>query len=253
MRIALCLSGQPRTWKKCYQTWIDTFSKWGEIDFFCHLWDFNSDTNLVQYQFNLYEETKISNLEKKEILEALKPKKVVFQTKKDNFPEYSKAVINKIAPWSNSQFYGVWRCANLKRQYEIENDFEYDLVVRLRTDLIFGDGIELSNISPCTIYGCHSNTYDKEYEVPRFGDIFFFSDSLTYDHISMFYYSLKFIDASHAVLGKSKSYDFPPEIGFYYYLAMSGIKTKTLLNPNLKIVRSKHHELMMGLKEHETS
>jgi hypothetical protein len=52
MKIAVCLSGQPRTWRQCYDTWNFLFKDLKknenlretdiEVDYFIHTWDFNS-------------------------------------------------------------------------------------------------------------------------------------------------------------------------------------------------------------------
>jgi hypothetical protein len=52
MKIAVCLSGQPRTWIQCYESWNLLFSELKknkhledtniEVDYFIHTWDFNS-------------------------------------------------------------------------------------------------------------------------------------------------------------------------------------------------------------------
>ena len=52
MKIAVCLSGQPRTWRQCYDTWNFLFKDLKknenlretdiEVDYFVHTWDFNS-------------------------------------------------------------------------------------------------------------------------------------------------------------------------------------------------------------------
>jgi len=47
MRVALCISGQPRTWEKCYQNWIDNIMPGVEKDIFFHLWDYNSLPSII--------------------------------------------------------------------------------------------------------------------------------------------------------------------------------------------------------------
>ena len=254
-KIAVCLSGQPRTWKKCYSTWLDVMSDWGEVDYFCHLWDYNSDSSLSQYELGATPDTVITNEEKNEIIEALHPKKLVFQAKKDNVELHGEGVTNVIAPWAHSQFYSMWRVANLKRQYEIENNFEYDLVVRLRTDLVLQPKFVPPVPGPSTLYTIHTVDSDPTYGVPRIGDIFFLSDSLTFDHVAMFYHSLKYIDADHVVPGKPDLYAFPPEIGLYYYCVMMGIRIHPLSNGlDIKVMRSQEHLARVGkLEPYETA
>jgi hypothetical protein len=87
----------------------------------------------------------------------------------------------------------------LKKQYELDNGFRYDMCVRLRPDLHFDElnrrilGKEFTIPKPRTIYSCHGfQTDDMPYEA--IGDIFFYSDSETYDLISSLYNWLPQLD-----------------------------------------------------------
>ena len=252
-KIAVCLSGQPRTWKKCYSTWFDVMDGWGEVDYFCHLWNYNSDSSLSQYELGDTPDTLITAEEMHDIRETLHPKKLVFQPKKNDVI-LGEGLANPVAPWAHSQFYSMWRVANLKRQYEIENDFEYDLVVRLRTDLVLQPKFMPTVMAPSTLYAVHTQETDPVYGVPRIGDIFFLSDSLTFDHIAMFYHSLRYIDADHVLPGKSELYAFPPEIALYYYCVMSGIDIQPLNALDIKVMRSQEHLARVGkLHPYETA
>ena len=90
----------------------------------------------------------------------------------------------------------VW----LKKQYEIKNDFVYDIVVKTRFDINFyQDGLAkppipfkkfyLHKINPLTAYTVN-NTFGRfptEFNYPSFDDVFFYSDSTTMDIISNLY------------------------------------------------------------------
>ena len=52
MKVAICISGQLRSWEDCYETWIklvnnikthpNFIDKDIEFDYFFHIWDFNT-------------------------------------------------------------------------------------------------------------------------------------------------------------------------------------------------------------------
>jgi hypothetical protein len=51
LKIAICISGQLRTWDKCYQNVFKIIKKLqrtgSNVDFFCHSWDFESNSNPI--------------------------------------------------------------------------------------------------------------------------------------------------------------------------------------------------------------
>jgi|694.fasta_scaffold34567_7 hypothetical protein len=72
----------------------------------------------------------------------------------------------------------------MKKKYEEENNFKYDIVLKGRPDLLFVNHLDLINYSkPNTIY--HNNFGPRGWHWPnRIYDIFFYSDSPTMDKIS---------------------------------------------------------------------
>jgi hypothetical protein len=218
MRIAICISGQIRTWRQCYESWFILFdelresSKFSnmniEIDFFIHTWNFNTipphqhkemlDKSIDWSKVYL----EIDKCEFNDVIEIFKPKKYVIE---DSYVSSSrKKILNdrasrynntegSVIGWAGSQLYSIMRAAQLKRDYEIENKFEYDVCVKMRFDgrfSKFNRPIFISNFNPPlnkkTIYSMHSaNIYKFPFDL--IGDIFFYCDSQTYDVITSFY------------------------------------------------------------------
>lgn len=243
VKIAFCISGQPRTWKRAYPTWFEHLSHLGDIDVFYHMWDFNTHPSMavVLKPGQPLQENQITVHELQEIHDLLKPKKYQIQGRR-NFVKPS--VKNPIALWTRPQFYGIRKAAFLKREYEIENNFEYDLVFRLRTDLVLTHKINIEyDITPNTLYTCMNN-YDPEYETFRVGDIFYFADSYTYDQISNFYYGLDYIDATWP-LSKTGVSPYPPELAFYYY--MKTLNVSNFVNTiDCKVARDVEYQALKG-------
>lgn len=237
LKAAFCFSGQLRTWKDCYPTWkklMDQFDT--PPDIFCHIWDFNSNTGRID---SLTKETHIEKVSPEEIqsyLDTLKPAKYIIEGQDKSYEVnlfthmkiqsllQNKDIQNSIF-WAGSQFYGIMYSSFLKREFEMENNFEYDVCFRLRNDLFFSDAdieilfnrsIKLNNmfipitiINDNTIYSVHSSTsYDWPYV--NIGDIFFFGNSQTYDNFSLFYYRLPdiFVKSFKCKLLKPESYLF---------------------------------------------
>jgi hypothetical protein len=239
VKIALCISGQPRTWKRCYQTWFDAVSHLGDVDVFYHMWDFNTYPNFIaKYVKGPLEDVPLTKNELDEIYETLKPKKFEIASKR-TFPRPS--VENPIAWWTQSQFYGLKKAAFIKRQYEIEHDIEYDLACRIRTDLVLDYKVPDIEIRPNMMYTC-VNHHDPEYNTFRVGDIFYYCDSYTYDQMSYFYDAMDYIDATDVLRSPLV---YPPELAFYFYMKSLGINNTSVTVP-CKIARTKDYETIKG-------
>ncbi|MGA1049632.1 MAG: hypothetical protein ACO3UU_16630, partial [Minisyncoccia bacterium] len=195
MKIAVCINGQARTWKKCYPRWMEILASQGEIDFFFHMWNYNTLPSLLATHNGgmQIEDELLSEIEINEILDTFKPKKYIFEPRKPI--EYWNSTIPKdkqFGSWSNEQFYSLYYSSLLKREYELENDFRYDIVIRLRTDIWFLEDIKLAEPAPNTLYTAHCS-YDPNYSVYRIGDIFFYADSHTFDQVCEFFKFLTFV------------------------------------------------------------
>jgi hypothetical protein len=199
-----------------------------EVDYFIHTWDFNTiphfkwDMNwdepdlikrgkLLEPFTNSY--TSIDKKEIEEILNILKPKKTIIENwevsknrEKIMDDVASSQTIHKHPmkshiSWAGSQLYSILKSAYLKREYELENKFEYDLCIRSRFDLnfdknnrmIFARDFEIPKSK--TIYSVHSQAINK-YPFNIIGDILYYSDSQTFDLLSSMYDHMPHIEQS---------------------------------------------------------
>jgi hypothetical protein len=246
MKIAVCLSGQPRTWKECLPNWIENLGLNNETDFYFHLWDYNTLPSLVSSKTNIKDEL-LSELEKQEIIDVLKPKNFKFESRKHisywncTIPEHLQ-----FGPWCREQFYSLYYVSLLKKEYEIQNDFRYDLVLRLRSDLWLDDKIILDSPAANTAYTSHCS-YDAEYNVYRIGDIFYYADSSTFDQVAQFYKFLSYIPTNW-VTDKTCP---PPEIAMSYFFTNIGVLNKPT-HAQMKIKRDERVlQLKGGLESYE--
>jgi hypothetical protein len=231
MKIAVCFSGQVRTWKYCYQNWIDNLSPLGEVDYFCHFWDYNS----------VPEEVLLDAEEKQDIIDTLNPKKIIFESRKLIKYWNSNIPIDKqFCPESCDQFYSVYYSSLLKREYELENNFRYDIVLQFRPDQCFSEPVQIATPVPNTIYTSHCE-WDHEYAAHRVSDIFFYGDSHTIDQISEFFKFLSFIPTNWVTYTNCP----PSEIAFYYYMTNIGILNHPT-NISMKIMRDSRVKEITG-------
>ena len=199
-----------------YSPYVDeTF----DVDYFIHTWDFNT-TPHYKWDVNWNEpdphkrsellkpfENAYNIIKKEEILEILniiKPKKSIIEnwevskSRKKIMDDIAssqtihKNPISSHISWASSQLYSILKSAHLKREYELENKFEYDLCIRSRFDLnfdennrmIFARDFEIPQSR--TIYSVHSRAIDS-YPFNIIGDILYYSDSQTFDLLSSMY------------------------------------------------------------------
>lgn len=233
-KIAICLSGELRTWRDTIDSWskiVDIPNV--EIDFFFHAWNTVNPPSTFYSNKAKEDDVPIEDLENEykisvskeemdELVDRLKPKAYLFEESRKFTPKNPNQSV--VLSHAISQFYSTMRAGRLKREYEIENDFMYDLVIKSRFDLFFYKPVITEILKPerNTMYGNHF-TYTTEGKFyGRIGDIFWYSDSLTYDILTDFYFDLPNIETRFI------QENLPPEFSWYSYI----IKNRIKVNPH---------------------
>ena len=162
MKIALCLSGQPRYIDIGYRSLYDCLLSKYDVDVFSYIW--YDDSMCGQefgygLQYNRCDKWE-TGLDKK-IIDYYQPKKYKFAAPKEfSMNSFEGANFESIVKPSNvlSMFYSIKQVNNLRQEYEIDNKIEYDLVIRGRTDLILNNfNISLNNIETDKVYCYKTN------------------------------------------------------------------------------------------------
>jgi hypothetical protein len=182
-KVALCFSGQLRTWKQTIEQTKSFFhlndSSDLQIDTFGHIWNYNTWIDL-QYEnvlngpkyLNSYDEP-IAESEIQEFIDTYKFKKIQIDNKR----------ATHFSQWENP-LYSFMRSMELKREYELENNFEYDLVIKTRTDAVWetlnGFKYEIPQSLSVTagLKGCKMTI---EYFSNDLNDVLFWGDSFGMD------------------------------------------------------------------------
>ena len=135
-RVALCLSGQPRYIDQGYYfIYKHLLSKY-DIDVFIHTW-WNSDYIGDDFQMtNLKRDARWDKDTLLKISKYYNPKKIKTEDQKefDYFRDVDYGGQHPISPYS--MFYSIKESNKLKTQFEIENNFKYDIVIRCRFESI---------------------------------------------------------------------------------------------------------------------
>lgn len=177
MKVAICFSGQPRFVKECFnlikKNLIDVNSK-HEIDFFVHTWFSKDLCNRVLYVNEMSSfsgDATISEDSIESINELYNPKKIIVDKEKDFYSDvdfdcslekylsgYKKSGMDRedYKQVKLSSTYSMWYSALmsgfLKKNFELENNFKYDLVLKMRFDNIVKYPIIFDSFNPDLLY-----------------------------------------------------------------------------------------------------
>mgnify|MGYP003676164788 FL=1 len=152
MKTAICISGQPRQINEAYdnikKNLIDPYSP----DIFIHLWldPINMGQDLINSWGKNVGEVEYGVLSN--VYDKYKPKKIKVENQipfkhVDNLPKEVKEKNENYHFNMVSMLYSINEANNLKIQYEIENEFKYDIVVRNRFDLELRSDINLLTLN----------------------------------------------------------------------------------------------------------
>lgn len=184
MRIAICMSGQLRNWRIAAENqlwfWTTINRPELEIDYFIHTWDYSGDREGASKPYIFRD---ISDDEFNEVIDFYKPKKFLIEKKKQEEFRFNDH-------WS-SLFYSFVKTVNFKREYELENGFNYDIVVKTRPDLVFNPEItcNVPKLIDGVIHSSHGGPMEMEWNMYNFDDCAFLANSYTMDLlVNLFHY-----------------------------------------------------------------
>jgi hypothetical protein len=172
MKIALCISGQPRSAMETYPYIYENIIKPNNADVFIHM---NYDDSNLYMEKNHTDNGNcmLSKGIDKTIIEMYKPIRYLVESprnfRKPNFNIAEKRIkntkkMNSHKNWNDeetqqhivkqmtSMYYSIFKCNELKETYANENGFQYDYVIRIRFDLILYQAIICNQLDPNFIY-----------------------------------------------------------------------------------------------------
>ena len=191
MRMAVCLSGQLRQWELALdnQKWFWESSKASgveQIDYFIHTWNYSGDREGVSQPYVM---RNVNDDEFEKICSEYEVKGSIYDTKPSTW-------FYDNDHWS-ALFYSFAQSVMLKRKYEIENDFEYDVVVKSRPDIVFNPkmGCSLEGLWDNQLFTCHGGEMEHEFGMFNIDDCVFYCNSYTADIlVNMYHYRQKLLD-----------------------------------------------------------
>ena len=192
MRIAVCLSGQLRKWELAYHNqmwfWKTANRPNVQVDYFAHTWTYSWDREAISKP---YIERIVTKEEFLKFANIYKFKDAVYDSKPQDYFYGNDH-------WSGL-FYSLAKSIMLKREYEIKNNFKYDIVVKSRPDVVFNPARTFF-VPPAEdgiIFSTHGGTMPMEFNMYNFNDCVFLGNSYTMDLlIDLYFYRQKLIRES---------------------------------------------------------
>jgi hypothetical protein len=269
LKIAVCLTGQPRMWDKGQRWWDNLFTDYNcSKDVFYHFWNYKTVPKSVELHDNQKEY--VSDDEFNQINELYYPKKYCIDKSEFDVPQHVEDLVMQIKsqlpnPYNDQevtpvvkevsyQYYSWMKVAELKRQYERENNFEYDICIHGRSDMTFKklyDNHHIPKLAKLplpdtnTLYTTNNVI---EYPYTKVGDVFWYSNSLTFDIMSDFFRGSKFL------VDQMFFEKLSPERALFFYTKMLNITIHQLDGGIIPLViRDENYINKYGLHDYEAS
>jgi len=208
MKIAVCLRGEARTWRKCAAN-IKKFFSVGpehEVVFFGHTWSRNSwkefhvdgyetqtieQLDMGQLVLDLNAEFNFAILQVDKIFQrSVEPKKHIECT--DIIPSASAANFTTPSAWL-SVLYSTMMANHVKQQYEHLNNMKFDIVVSTRFDQCYDPSQTFINKVPTGHQFDDGWLFSEVVNFPyecnllAINDVFYYGSSRVMDQVDSFY------------------------------------------------------------------
>ena len=123
IKVALCVSGKidHQNMKNIYESWQKNLLNYYNVDIFMNI---DEDNDYIK--------------------NIIKPKKCILFNK---LLKLDNLDIN-----SNIMFYRIYECNKYSVQYELDNNIKYDIIIRIRCDILLFDRLYLENFKPDIVY-----------------------------------------------------------------------------------------------------
>ncbi len=132
MKIALCLSGQPRCVKQGYEFVKRNILEGNDVTVFCHVWESPeiADIEIYKPETFMIEKSLTNDLSKYTRVPPPQPNWKVKDPARSTY----------------NQLYGIMKCNELKTVYEGSNDMKFDWVFRSRFDFAINVRIPFADL-----------------------------------------------------------------------------------------------------------
>lgn len=146
IKVALIITGTSRNYIQNYPTWKTYLLDLYDTDIFFHTY------NVTGYHNDIYA-NKQNIFDQDSLINLLQPKKYIIDDFNIKIEDFKNNLVSQCSrsnspkpEYIKAQLYSIYMATKLKKQYEIENNFEYDIVIKIRFDTIFYSDFDIDNI-----------------------------------------------------------------------------------------------------------
>lgn len=201
MKTAIIVNGFLRTWELAHSSFTNTFSHMSP-DIFITTYDKQYSYHpAVAGSFNIIGDNHLTDDDVIRMCSVVSPKMIVL----DNFDDYEQDVeddIENIHPGMKtiSGCYGQIRklknMADILKRYEEQNNFQYDVIIKTRTDLIYNDNLNL-DLEPKQVIVDSSNIFPNDCIFALHRDDFYSVVNFLYDEFYKYTIATSIDDPPH--------------------------------------------------------
>ena len=168
MKIALCISGQPRMWEKGFEYHNLNIIKNNDVTVFLHSWEMPAE--------------EMQNISEKYNAHSFitSPNPTIDLSKYTNTPPPSanwKVKDGRMSTWA--QMFAIYECMRTKREYEEYHNMKFDWVVRSRFDFAINARIPFDTLNPNKLYIPNCRMYQHYDEFYNNGVQFMMEDFMS--------------------------------------------------------------------------
>ena len=238
MKIGLVLFGHLRSFRSThdsFQQFLETLQQSGDVDVFCHTWDIEESVTASWWKEHAEGDIPPVTVNTQEIEEKYKPTKYTIEHSR-RFDDSAYRTSSIPVAGILSMLYTQQKAFELLKQYEVENNFQYDIVVKTRYDLLYEivpgfNRIIAECLKTKNVYLPSSNPYEL---LGSYSDIFAIGGREEMEKYFSFCSNLK--KATEYYEGDGYT-PLIPEYCMTVYLDRIGVKSNELHDIRLNILR----------------
>lgn len=242
MRVALCIIGQPRHFEETFPSIFKNIIKPNNADVFFHCWydpeeagEEIKNGGLCYYKNRKKGFIMPKGLDKN-LVELYKPKKYIIE--KQRFLKIESDKMKGVDCTTGlSMYYSIMKSHDLVREYENENNFRYDFIIKIRYDMYCEEPLIMKKYNPKVMNNPHFP--NKQHLTNHIDDRIWFSSSENMYKVSRGYLEVenyvedkdrdKYIyGKAHTFTYQDKTY-FNNETYFLYLIQTKKIKLHKML------------------------
>ena len=146
MRTAVLLYGHTRTFKQCAESLFEFFIKPLNSDVFIHTWDVCES---VTPSWHNEHKSSIERIDYDQIDKTYNPVDCIIETQPAYVPGEDTIVSDNISLFGYTRmFESLFKSNELKSKYELSNNFAYDLVLKIRPDILLKTALDTNMFIP---------------------------------------------------------------------------------------------------------